>query len=348
MARYLKHIYCECKFIETCISKIENWKFDASNYQELRLWMCIRSLLFSSKIILHLDISIEELDNIEKKPKKELNILEKQLLNLYCRHKEGLSRLKIYEGFVTPDSIDFTNKAQLTACYLTCMDYETCKKYSNNYGIMIISPDNIKEFGAVLFDNGRAIQKGDHRSWKNMLKAVPCNTLALADNYICIDDSTIRDNLIEILDALLPEELNLDIPFQISIFTTLKTNNNRDDVDSRNCLKAIAKLIEKVRPNLYFKLAIFKCKHFHDRTLVTNNLYINCPGGFDLMKYGKSSKTTMLNIVYPYINNSTNWCSDAYSNFINDISYVYNKSTEFQSDYLTGFYVGDKRNRLFI
>lgn len=348
MPRYLKHIYCECKFLEICISKTENWSFDKSSFEELRLWMCVKKMLFSSDIVLHLDMGVDELNSIKAKPKKELNSLEKALQQLASQQQMGLTNLKLTDRFVMPVSIDFSDNTQLTAYYLTCT--ESSQKYMNDYGIMVITPEYIKDFTYVMYDNGRAIRKGERKSWKDLLMKHPCNSLALADNYICTDDATIRENLIDIFDAILPLKLDsdLNVPFQISIFTTLKTNDNRDDINSKKCLRTIAEFIEKIRPNLYFKLSIFKCKQFHDRIIATNNTFINCPGGFDLMKYGKSSKTTMINIINPYINNSTKWNTDAYSNFLNEITKVHDNSTEFQSDDLSGFYVGDKRNRLFI
>ena len=348
MPRYLKHVYCECKFLEICISKTENWSFDKSSFEELSLWMCIKKMLFSKDIVLHLDIGIDELNRIKAKPQKELNSIEKALQKLASQQQIGLTNLKLTDRFVMPYSIDFSDNIQLTAYYLTCT--ESSKKYMNDYGVMVITPECVKESVSILYDNGLTIRKGDRKSWKDLLMRYPCNSLALADNYICTDDATIRENLIEIFDAILPLRLDsdLNVPFQISIFTTLKKNDNKDDIDSNGCYNKIAKFIGKIRPNLYFKLSIFKCKQFHDRIIVTNNTFISCAGGFDLMKYGKSSKTTMINIINPYINNSTKWNTDAYSIFINEITKVRDNSTEFQSDNLSGFCVGDKRNRLFI
>jgi hypothetical protein len=172
----------------------------------------------------------------------------------------------------------------------------------------------------------------------------------LVDNYILTDSNLLEENLTSIFDILLPQKLNLEVPFQISIFTTLKTSDQKNDINSAERQKQIANLIELLRPELWFKLSIFKVSKdkFHDRTLITNNYYVSCGGGFDLFKQHRPTKMTSINIVYPVFSNSILWTPVAYSNFINEVSIVYNKATSFSKEFLTGFFRGDKQNRLMV
>lgn len=342
--RYRKHVYCEKKFLEHCIKTIAEWKFCEESFEELRLWMCIKELIFSSDIILHLDISGEDLPlSYGVKPKKDFPVWAKELAQMQSEQK---IHLKLGD-FVTPENINKSNDIHLTAYYLTCCDCKTCKKIMTDCGVLAICPENIKHFNSILYDNGVAIGKNEHTDWREKLNFYPCNSLVLVDNYILSDEKGIN-NLKKIFDILLPKSLDIDVPFQISIFTTLKKGNSKNDIDSQNCLNKIAILVEQLRPELYFKLAIFKCsfEKFHDRIIITNNTYISCGGGFDLMKDGKSEKTTTLNYVFPFFYKTAKWDSMAYSNFLNGIKDNYDKATEFKADYLSGFYVGNKQNRL--
>ena len=52
-----KYIYCEKKFFDLCMTKIANWNFCEANFEELKLWMCLKETIFANDIILHLDIT---------------------------------------------------------------------------------------------------------------------------------------------------------------------------------------------------------------------------------------------------------------------------------------------------
>ena len=342
--RYRKHVYCEKNFLEHCIKTIAGWKFCEQNFEELSLWMCIKSLIFSPDIVLHLDISDDDLPQFNG-PKSQ-KVFSAWAIELAQMQSEQNIHLKLGD-FVTPETINKSDNKQLTAYYLTCCDCETCQKCMDECGVLAICPENIKNFKSILYDNGSAIGKNEQTDWKQKLIFTPCNSLVLVDNYI-LSDSKGVENLKKIFDILLPKSLDTDIPFQISIFTTLKKGNAKNDIDSQDCLKKIAILVEQLRPELYFKLAIFKCsfEKFHDRIIITNNTYISCGGGFDLMKDGKSEKSTTLNYVFPFFYKTAKWDSMAYSNFLNGVKDNYDKATEFKADYLTGFFVGSKTNRL--
>ena len=73
--RYRKHVYCEKKFLEHCTKTIAEWKFCEQKFEELSLWMCIKSLIFSSDIVLHLDITDDDLPQYDgTKNKKDFSV----------------------------------------------------------------------------------------------------------------------------------------------------------------------------------------------------------------------------------------------------------------------------------
>lgn len=368
MVENSKHVYCEKKFLEHCISTIANWKFCEENFVELQLWLGIKRMIFSSNIILHLDITFDEIDDIERKNRQERSSYEEVIMKIIEKQKSNSDRepgiqLKITD-FVKLQNIDKNNNVQLTAYYFTICDSETCQKYMDECGVLAICPENIKEFKGIIYDNGVAINKNQEISWDSILKFYPkqCNSLIITDNYI-LSDTNSKDNLIDIFRIILPQSLDIDIPFQISIFTQdidWQIDWQLDDpIDSGEKSKQekfyskMAQTIEILRPNLRFKLCIFKCSSetFHDRILVTNNYYINCGGGFNLIKQNgsKSGKMTSINIVYPYLNSSIKWTTVAYSNFINNVSSIYNSKNLTQLRNITDntAYIGNKNNRLF-
>ncbi len=345
--KYRRNIYCEKEFLKLCFSKTEVDNISSSELEEYNLWRCLKAMILSADVKLHLNISKNYLFEIEDKRPSERSFLEKKLFELSIKQRNNEIHLHLSDFVVVDNFFIPPENEKLTAFYFTCQSREVCQKIMSEYGVFAICPENINDFKPILNDNGTAIDKNDEdiKSWKDILKFCPCNSIALVDNYILTEKKVLDENLTDIFDTLLPKKLNIEIPFQISIFSTLK-----DGCDSQKLFTDIAVKIESLRPELRFKLSIFKVSKdkFHDRTLVTNNFYVSCSGGFDLFKDKKSTKMTTVNIVYPFLNNSIVWTSVAYSNFIKEVSTVFNKATEFKTEYLTGFFRGSKENRLMI
>ena len=318
--RYRKHVYCEKKFLEHCIKTIAEWKFCEQNFEELSLWMCIKSLIFSPDIVLHLDISVDDLPQSDgTKSKKDFSIWAIELAQMQSEQK---IHLKLGD-FVTPETINKSDNKQLTAYYLTCADCNTCQTCMDECGVLAICPENIKNFKSILYDNGMAINRKEKTEWKKIINYSPrlCNSLILVDNYIFNDFKLLDDNLKQILDALLPDRL--DIPFHIAICSEM---GNKTDQD---CKIKVDNLIKKIRPNLIVKTETLKCStsDFHDRIIITNNIYISCGSGFELLKYDLnisrfstvSTKMTAVAILFPFFQTSVKWTTNAYSNMINEV-----------------------------
>ncbi|MBO7462862.1 MAG: hypothetical protein J6T96_09730 [Bacteroidales bacterium] len=346
-----KHIYCEKTFFDYCISKITNWQLSDNSFEELKMWMCIKETCFSDAVTLHLDITDAEIKTILGKKRDELSLFEKNLKELIIQKQKVGAVIKTNDSFVNLENINMSDDAHLTAYYLTCCDSKVCKKIMNDCGVLAICPDNISDFKSILFDNGKAIYKGECTNWNNILKYFPCNALLLIDNYILDQKSDTGvdnlENLKMIFDSLLPYQMdsNYKVTFQISFFTKYDKNDFKTKFDE------IAKLIASLRPNLFFKLSIFKYSKdiFHDRLIITNNMYISCGFGFCLINSsGKSVKTTSVSLIVPFWVNSVKWVTNAYLNFIKDSIKSVSNSTEFSIDtpYSRSVFIGNKDNRL--
>lgn len=357
MERYRKCVYCETQFLREILSRLNDKTFSFESLPEYELWMNVKSLLLSSDIKLHLDISKNEFDstikdlerrrlNAAKKGKElQLNHFEELIFGISIKQINNEIHIKLQDAF--PDFEELSDK-ELNAFYFTCKKQDECKKIMNDYGILVVSPETIMDFQFVLFDQGVAIKKQEQGNWRGLLKGVglSCNSMIIIDNYILNELEQAKENLKGIFEALLPHSLN-GIPFHISIFTAMRQNKNID-LPSKVRLEEITSLLRNIRPDLDVDFSIIKCPSdkFHDRTIITNNYYIGCGGGFDLFKSCLSQKTTTINIISPYLNHSIRWAIKAYSNLISESSSVFNKTSEFMGDSFPNFYVGDKRNRL--
>ena len=349
--RYRKHVYCEKNFLEHCIKTIAEWKFCEQNFEELRLWMCIKSLIFSPDIVLHLDISDDDLPQFNG-PKSQ-KVFSAWAIELAQMQSEQKIHLKLGD-FVTPETINKSDNKQLTAYYLTCADCNTCQKCMDECGVLAICPENIKDFKSILYDNGSAIGKNEQIAkdirWKKYLNINPCNSLILIDNYI-LQGTHYINNLESIIDSILPKSLNDNVIFQIFIFTELK-----EFQQITKFYDEINILIRTKRPKLKFDLSLFKCNGcFHDRIIATNNVYISCGSGFDILGFNKeisrfnliSLKMTVLNILFPFFPTDVKWGTMAYQNFEKESFSFTQKCNEYQGkDNVYNFYVGSKQNRL--
>ena len=102
--------------------------------------------------------------------------------------------------------------------------------------------------------------------------------------------------------------------------------------------------LKKIRPNLLIDLTIYKCytSDFHDRAIITNNLWIGCEGGFDLLKKDKygfrtiSTKLTKTHLRYPFLHKD--WATKSYEDLLRDAEKICNSQRE---------YDGPNINRLF-
>ena len=167
-------------------------------------------------------------------------------------------------------------------------------------------------------DFGQSISKNQQLSWKDILNVAShnCNSMLMFDNYLLKKKD---QNLYKILEILLPQKLDESITFDLCIFTLDAVNLNTE-------YQSIKEKIASIRPQLNVNLSVFQCgkNDFHDRAIITNYMWIGCGGGFDLLKPDKrgfheeSEKTTTIPMIYPDLQDSTDWATQAFDLFISD------------------------------
>lgn len=200
---------------------------------------------------------------------------------------------------------------------------------SNDYGVININLSNFSNKSHYFKDNGVAIKMGEYWDWENIRSIVSesSNSMLIVDNYIFKGDE--RSNLHKILDIILPKSLKFD--FHLTVFY----------IEGRpGCEDNLKALIKKIRPNLNVVYEFIKTAKdanngfktdFHDRAILTNNLWIDSGAGFNLLRrdrlHFKADKSTTVSIAHVFFaSKNINWLDNARSNLIDDANATLGKN----------------------
>ena len=216
----------------------------------------------------------------------------------------------------------------LTTSYMLTKQSGICRHYREKYCVSVLSPEcwtineTAKEYAYYFNDCGSVVNQRVKHCWSNIFRDKEshishCNSMLIVDNYI---NKNLNENLLAILDALLPKILIGDIEFQLTIIT------QSDDPDSyKDMYDEICKFVKKSRPELRCHVELY-VKYgksgFHDRTIITNNAKIDSGAGFSLIENGKAKNSTEVKIVRPYLQNFSQSCDATYNKVIVDVRRV--------------------------
>lgn len=191
----------------------------------------------------------------------------------------------------------------------------------SDYGIININLSNFSTKAHYFKDNGVAVKMGDFWDWEE-IRSVACetaNALLIVDNYIFKGDE--KSNLYKILDIILPKSLKVD--FHLTVFYIESRPGSEDNL--KNAIK-------RIRPNLNIVFEFIKTTKdanngfktdFHDRAILTNNLWIDLGSGFNLLRrdrlHFKAEKSTTISIAHVFFaSKNINWLDSAAANLIDD------------------------------
>lgn len=192
---------------------------------------------------------------------------------------------------------------------------------AGKYGVININMDNVISKRHYFKDNGTGVKNGENWDWETFrgYASEAANSLVIVDNYIFKGD--LRSNLYKILDIVLPKKLS--IPFHITIFY----------IESKpGAEEKLKEYIKRIRPDLDVMIEFVKtCKDannsfktdFHDRALISNNIWIDSGAGFNILKqdrlHYKSDKSTTIRAAHLFFaSRYLNWINSATSNLIED------------------------------
>ncbi len=320
---YRKTVYCEYAFWEAFIKACPTL-LDPSerSLQYMQQWINLYSFLAKSDIIF--DLTIEEL---------QLKAPEDQyLLSLWQKSAEGACGLKCKKKnfpYIAQLQLQHITDRQLDSVYLTTQTTEICEQQSERFGVIVLNMQLVNNATHIFQDNGTAFPSDLAKDWnfmRGLLKNAPrinlSNTLIITDNYLFFDSQRIRYNLLPILKIILPQQLDKELAYQICIFTEDKRKK------LKHSLSPMVKMIKQIRPKLNFQLMIYEADDiFHDRAIVTNNIWISCGHGFDIFtQNGAIDKSTTITIVYPFLQSAIRWSDQAYLNLLRDAGVVDKKA----------------------
>ena len=329
-----QRVFCEIDFYKQFVNSYPKEVIPSEeNIIKTKLWIDFNSFLFKSDI--HFDIDAD-IFRILIASDEYFKVLWKKSTNGEC----GVEFDSVEFPKITEFDKVYENKVYLESVYLSCESDSLCREVENAYGVKVISIDNITKAENLFNVHIETVEKGDesHSNWDFLsVFSHPCNSLAVVDNYILKDTIAINENLIAILDKILPSKL--EIPFHISVFA-------KNDYHNKERCELITKSLEELRPNIVFKISVFQLRNeFHDRTLITNYLILDSGSGFDLFSNRKSKNQTKITGYYPF--SASNLNIDVRHNYYvlrKLMKEVYDKSVSnenFQNVW------GEKENRLF-
>lgn len=204
-------------------------------------------------------------------------------------------------------------------CVLLTEDDKT--NICSDYGIININLSNFSKKALYFKDNGVAVKMGDLWDWEKIrsVASEAANALLIVDNYIFKGDE--KSNLYKILDIILPKSLKVD--FHLTVFYIESRPGSEDNL--KNAIK-------RIRPNLNVVFEFIKTTKdvnngfktdFHDRAILTNNLWIDSGAGFNLLRrdrlHFKAEKSTTISIAHVFFaSKNINWLDDATANLIDD------------------------------
>ena len=311
-----RNTYCEVEFLRKFstgyIPQIS--PYDEGILQKNRCWLGLYHFLKDKAFLIVDDAS-------------RFNSLAKE--NDFCTRIKKLwanGNLKIEE-----QKIDLSSSVDegFYSYIFLCDDSTIAEEKAKNLGILRITPSSYSQFSYLFKDSGIAIHKEDAVDWNLIMKKSNFNAMVITDKYIMKERN---NNLYAILDALLPE--SLQIPMHISIFTLDTPTFEKD-------FHEIEMYIKSARPNLKFNFTLHKAieNDFHDRAIITNYMRIKCGAGFDLIKNKKGTKvprtTTEVEIDYPCFL-EMELAEGSYENILQDAKRMYN----------CNYFLGTKNNRL--
>ena len=300
-----KVIYCEIDFLRVLFERLtrtyspldEDWEEGA----------CARKII---------KILSNELTRVHFDDQQKFSQLQKE--NEYFF--KMIKRAESTEGYAEKDceayvTLKDAGEKELNSAYFVVSE----KGNEDDKGILFLTPDTVNN-KCLYEDSGQGIKDGEVCKWVELLRSAKhnCNAIIAFDNYL---NKHKEINLYPILDTLLPAKLPDDISFHICLFM-----QEQRGVSLESEYRDISYTLNRMRPELLFDLTIFQCftADFHDRAIITNNMWIGCEGGFDLLKkdkYGfhtQSTKDTKTHIIYPFLQERTNWSVKSYDNLIRD------------------------------
>ena len=220
---------------------------------------------------------------------------------------------------------------------------------ARKHGVINICCDNIWEQEAKFGDTGVPVKKGERFAWSEMgILQENSNAMVIIDNFLLKQNKQGKCNpsmdLMELLQLSLPHSFSGK--YVISIFYYDDGRNAANESSSpeqrefvRESRKdefynSIMKFIKNERQGLKVELELFPTyddvpndysKCFHDRVILTNNVWVGSEAGFDMLRRDKelkmnvAKKSTTTHCLYVgFGSDEAKWLDDSYDNRLSE------------------------------
>ena len=231
---------------------------------------------------------------------------------------------------------EFECEGDHNSVFFTANNY---RSGARKHGVINISIDTIWNQENKFKDTGRAVRSDRGWNWRQMdILKETSNGMVIIDNFVLspdreTDKCEVSYNLKELLRLILPDSCNE--LYQLSLFyfdggdsPTVRKRHKKEFYES------IKKYISFIRPHLIIEIELFPTiangqyyhKDFHDRTILTNNVWIGSEAGFDLLRKdasfdsnARAIKTTTTHGLYlGFGNDAADWLEEGQANLIED------------------------------
>lgn len=290
-----KTIYCELDFLREFVRNIPQPDLLGDDEKYLS-WKKIHQLLKNNLVIFDKLIPDEELK--ELRIKKDFD-LASSIMWPIIRNNTELSNS--FHMLRESNYNQLTNH-QLQSIYLMILNQRKKLEIAQSTGILILGKSEIEKYKSLFSDRRVNLNTGteQYKDWNDLdyPEAIKIsNCLTIVDNYILKDTKKFEKNIYSLLDAVLPFQTH--VQYNISLYVELCKFS---DSDMQLRYNYVNSKIKELRPCLNYTLEILDARgRFHDRKLITNNIYIRSGEGFDIFPLRKS---TDVDIVFPFMDSS--------------------------------------------
>ena len=310
-----RRVYCEYLFLKHFVTDIPKHDNLPQNRDPYTSWRKMFEFLMRSQIIV--DITRQQL--LDECLKNDV------LFNLYRSNPNFKCLGSKFPSISKLDKSNIDKHKRFFSVYLTNSNKRIREEISSKLGLIILGKSDINKFEEMFEEFTFPIPKGISFSWENiplneMIRK--SNSMIIVDNYILDDTKLLEKNFKSLMEKLLPERSSVE--YHITVIAklkgTLKSKNEEDAKFRYNKCRQILEDVSKKKNNLQLSCSVVHSNDFHDRIIVTNNVWIDCGAGFELVNCkGKTSKRTNLRFSYPFMTEGhQEWVDDAFFFLLSD------------------------------
>lgn len=347
-------VFCELEFLIEFARKF----YSKSDLDEGSEYLLLQFMRFLGTVTLFLlDIDKEEYDGIVMPENNRLkcvatentlNVIEDNTVHLKKKIVSDLYRKCISKGrricinyeYKSVKSLLISNTEDshlFNAIFFTSQDRRECEMLSEKYGVLVFNIDMILEpsYEDYYKNHKETVNAGN--GWGDTKVRVPkCNSLIIADRYLydnyCKNKRFWSTSFEALIKKMCPTR-SINYPFHITLCSQRSNRSNFSEDDICNTVKNIVSrlsggAVEPIVDVLSFGQSL------HDRTLITNNFYMDVGVGFTLPNQCRSSLSGFCPMMCSDIVSR-----DEYYNLITEIYNVLMRNGQIHSD--------DMINRIF-